>query len=152
MNTFTVNGIKKKNVQTFPSLYGRILYDFNAERNDELTVPAGECVILFAHHDYEWYIAKTIPHYERPGLIPVSYVQLLDVVTNIPYGDPPKDIINRERLPTVEEWKHSRALLKASAEDLNQTHNNNINIVHNNNNSTNIKNSGGLSNNNSTAL
>ncbi|GMF99929.1 hypothetical protein B5S33_g2290 [[Candida] boidinii] len=149
MNTFTVNGIKKKNVQTFPSLYGRILYDFNAERNDELTVPAGECVILFAHHDYEWYIAKTIPHYERPGLIPVSYVQLLDVVTNIPYGDPPKDIINRERLPTVEEWKHSRALLKASAEDLNQTHNNNINIVHNNNNSTNIKNSGGLSNNNS---
>ncbi|GME91961.1 unnamed protein product [[Candida] boidinii] len=145
INTFTVNGIKKTNVQTFPSLYGRILYDFNAERNDELTVPAGECVILFAHHDYEWYIAKTIPHYERPGLIPVSYVQLLDVVTNIPYGDPPKDIINRERLPTVEEWKHSRALLKASAEDLNQTHNNNINIIHNNNNNNN-------NNNNSTNL
>ncbi|GMG26738.1 unnamed protein product [Ambrosiozyma monospora] len=104
-----------KKVTPLPSLYGRLLYEFNAERPDELSVAAGDSVIICAHHEYEWFIGKCLDKIGEPGLIPVSYVQLFDIATKVPYKEPAATVIERERLPTVDDWKALKNKHKASA-------------------------------------
>lgn len=100
------------------NLFGVVLYDFNAERSDELTVQTGEIIYICAHHEYEWYIAKFLNKVGEVGLVPVSYVQLIDAVTRIPFNESPKDIIEREHLPTVDEWKVVKNRHKASTKSV----------------------------------
>lgn len=97
------------------NLFGVVLYDFNAERSDELSVVAGDIIFICAHHDYEWYIAKFLNKVGEVGLVPVSYVQLIDAVTRIPFKESPRLIIENENLPTVDEWKAVKNKHKASS-------------------------------------
>ncbi|KAI8097660.1 uncharacterized protein BX664DRAFT_347621 [Halteromyces radiatus] len=64
--------------------YGIVLYDFIAERSDELGCKANEAIIIIAQSNSEWYVAKPIGRLGGPGLIPVSFVQLHDVITDHP--------------------------------------------------------------------
>ncbi|OBA17281.1 uncharacterized protein OGAPODRAFT_46265 [Ogataea polymorpha] len=114
-NNFSPTTSVKKKVSPQPSLYGRLLYDFKAERQDELDVSAGDSIIICAHHEYEWFIGKFFDKIGEPGLVPVSYVQLFDITSKVPYSGSAKEIIDRERIPTIEEWKAIKNRHKASA-------------------------------------
>ncbi|CDK29434.1 unnamed protein product [Kuraishia capsulata CBS 1993] len=96
-------------------LYARVLYDFKGERSDELSVTAGENIIICAHHSFEWFIAKPITRLGGPGLVPVSYVQLLDMTTRMPSKLNVRQVIETEELPTVEQWKVLNAKYKAGS-------------------------------------
>lgn len=109
------------------NLFGVVLYDFNAERSDELSVTAGDSIFICAHHEYEWYIAKFLNKVGEVGLVPVSYVQLIDAVTRIPYKEPANLIIEKENLPSVEEWKAVKNKHKASSRTVGLHDSNNSN-------------------------
>ncbi|ORY83633.1 hypothetical protein BCR37DRAFT_330745, partial [Protomyces lactucae-debilis] len=95
-------------------LYGVVQYDFTAERPDELEAKAGEAIIIIAQSNHEWFVAKPIGRLGGPGLIPVSFVEIRDLVTG-------KTITNLEELaakaavPKVEEWKKAAAEYKNSS-------------------------------------
>ncbi|ONH67441.1 Bud emergence protein 1 [Cyberlindnera fabianii] len=97
------------------ALYAIVLYEFKAERSDELDVNAGENIILCAHHNYEWFIAKPIDRLGGPGLVPVSYVSVIDILTGQSTGNDVIDDITSANLPTVDEWKNKNAKYKASS-------------------------------------
>ena len=52
------NGTGNRNLNQ--TLYAVTLYEFKAERDDELDIMPNENLIICAHHDYEWFIAKPI--------------------------------------------------------------------------------------------
>lgn len=98
------------------TLYAVTLYAFKAERDDELDVDEGENLIICAHHDYEWFIAKPINRLGGPGLVPSLYVKIIDLVNpaNTPLADTSVvDVINTLRIPTVEQWKDQTARYQA---------------------------------------
>lgn len=97
------------------TLYAIVLYQFKAERSDELDVNIGENIILCAHHNYEWFIAKPIDRLGGPGLVPVSYVSVINILTGNSTGNEVIDDINGANLPTVDEWKNKNARYKASS-------------------------------------
>lgn len=96
------------------AIYGFVLYDFQAERNDELTVSAGESIVIVAQSTEEWFVAKPIGRLGGPGLIPVSYVELREVGTDEILLDV-SGAIQRAGLPQVDEWKRKLAEYKASS-------------------------------------
>lgn len=96
------------------SLYAIVLYDFQAEKSDELTTYAGENLFICAHHNYEWFIAKPIGRLGGPGLVPVGFVSIIDINTGYATGNDVKDDITSVHLPTVQEWKGNIAKYKAS--------------------------------------
>lgn len=126
------------------TLYAVVLYEFKAERSDELDIHIGENIILCAHHNYEWFIAKPIDRLGGPGLVPVSYVSIINILTGQSTGNDVNDDINSANLPTVEEWKNKNAKYKASSiplgnvdendEPLNNNYNNNSHNSNANNN------------------
>ncbi|KAI5783857.1 hypothetical protein DFH27DRAFT_271950 [Peziza echinospora] len=85
-------------------LYGIVQYDFNAERADELDAKEGEAVIVIAQSNKEWFVAKPIGRLGGPGLIPVGYIQIRDMVTGQPCENK-EEAIARAGVPMVEEWK-----------------------------------------------
>lgn len=98
------------------TLYAVTVYAFKAERDDELDVEEGENLIICAHHDYEWFIAKPINRLGGPGLVPSLYVKIIDLVNpaNTPSADTSMvDVINTLRIPTVEQWKDQTARYQA---------------------------------------
>ncbi|CAI5759294.1 unnamed protein product [Candida verbasci] len=103
------------------TLYAVTFYEFNAERDDELDILPGENLIICAHHDYEWFIAKPINRLGGPGLVPVSYVKIIDSMNpsaNINIDTTNRDqvykLINNLKIPTVEQWKDQTAKYQAS--------------------------------------
>lgn len=96
------------------TLYAIVLYDFQAEKSDELTSYAGENLFICAHHNFEWFIAKPIGRLGGPGLVPVGFVSIIDIATGYATGNDVKDDINFVNLPTVQEWKTNIARYKAS--------------------------------------
>lgn len=104
------------------TLYAVTLYEFKAERDDELDVSPGENLIICAHHDYEWFIAKPINRLGGPGLVPVSYVKIIDLLNPLASEstvdtsnrDHVVDLINGFKIPTVEHWKDQTAKYQAS--------------------------------------
>lgn len=96
------------------TLYAIVLYDFQAEKSDELTSYAGENLFICAHHNHEWFIAKPIGRLGGPGLVPVGFVSIIDITTGYATGNDVKDDINYVNLPTVQEWKNNIARYKAS--------------------------------------
>ncbi|SCU88074.1 LAFA_0E10572g1_1 [Lachancea sp. 'fantastica'] len=96
------------------SLYAIVLYDFRAEKSDELTTYAGENLFICAHHNFEWFIAKPIGRLGGPGLVPVGYVSIIDIDTGYATGNSIDDDIQSANLPTVQEWKTNVAKYKAS--------------------------------------
>ena len=104
------------------TLYAVTLYEFKAERDDELDVSPGENLIICAHHDYEWFIAKPINRLGGPGLVPVSYVKIIDLLNPLAAEstvdtsnrDHVIELINGFKIPTVEQWKEQTAKYHAS--------------------------------------
>ncbi|GEQ72280.1 hypothetical protein JCM33374_g5967 [Metschnikowia sp. JCM 33374] len=99
------------------TLYAMTLFDFQAERADELDITAGENLVICAHHDYEWFIAKPITRLGGPGLVPVSYVKIIDMMgpsADQPAADDAAAIINHYKIPTVAQWKDQTAKYEAS--------------------------------------
>ncbi|OBZ91202.1 Protein scd2/ral3 [Choanephora cucurbitarum] len=92
----SIHGNKNKK-----QIYGVVMYNFKAERPDELEAQAGEAIVVIAQTNHEWYIAKPISRLGGPGLIPVSFVQVRDVAT----GELIDDRDEKPSLPGVEDWK-----------------------------------------------
>lgn len=96
------------------TLYAVVLYDFNAEKSDELTAHVGENLFICAHHNFEWFIAKPIGRLGGPGLVPVGFVSIIDSATGYATGNTVKEDVELVNLPTVQEWKSNIAKYKAS--------------------------------------
>jgi len=95
-------------------VYGIVMYDFQAERADELEAKAGEAIIVIAQSNPEWFVAKPIGRLGGPGLIPVSFVEIRDMASNTPVPNP-QDAVRRAGIPRVEEWKKMAADYKNSS-------------------------------------
>lgn len=95
-------------------VYGMVLYDFNAERPDELEAKSGEAIIVIAQSNPEWFVAKPIGRLGGPGLIPVSFIEIRDMTTGQPVSDA-QGAVARAGVPKVEEWKKMAADYKNSS-------------------------------------
>lgn len=100
--------------KTGAMVYGIVMYDFAAERADELEAKAGEAIIVIAQSNPEWFVAKPIGRLGGPGLIPVSFVEIRDMATDKAIANP-SDAIKRAGVPKVEEWKKMAAEYKNSS-------------------------------------
>ncbi|KAI9270422.1 hypothetical protein BDA99DRAFT_501732 [Phascolomyces articulosus] len=110
-NNNNMNNTQPKKMQP---LYGVVLYDFQAERSDELDAKAGEPIIVIARSNEEWFVAKPIGRLGGPGLIPVSFVEVRDAVTGKPITN--MDMLNAAApIPRVEEWKKMTQGYEASS-------------------------------------
>ncbi|KAL2138298.1 hypothetical protein VTI28DRAFT_7002 [Corynascus sepedonium] len=95
-------------------VYGVVVYDFHAERGDELEAKAGEAIIVIAQSNPEWFVAKPIGRLGGPGLIPVSFVEIRDMASNTPVANP-QEAVRKAGIPKVEEWKKMAAEYKNSS-------------------------------------
>lgn len=112
-STLIKNIPPKRNSQR--TLYVQVLFEFKAEKDDELDIYPGENLIICAHYNYEWYIAKPINRLGGPGLVPASYVKIVDLINE--GNDLPSnvhEIIDEYKIPTIEEWKQQTAKYQAS--------------------------------------
>ncbi|CAI2174647.1 18485_t:CDS:2 [Funneliformis geosporum] len=85
-------------------LYGIVLYDFAAERPDELDAKAGEPIIVIAQSNHEWFVAKPIGRLGGPGLIPVTFIEIRDHATGKAIENV-QELMDKSVVPKVEEWK-----------------------------------------------
>ncbi|OAR03281.1 hypothetical protein LLEC1_03069, partial [Akanthomyces lecanii] len=95
-------------------VYGIVMYDFVAERADELNAKAGEAIIVIAQSNPEWFVAKPIGRLGGPGLIPVSFIEIRDMATDRAIANP-GDALKQAGVPRVEEWKKMAAEYKNSS-------------------------------------
>ncbi|KAF7355003.1 Protein scd2/ral3 [Mycena sanguinolenta] len=86
--------------------YAIVLHDFAAERADELEAKRGDAITVVAQSNREWFVAKPIGRLGRPGLIPVSFVEIHDPSTGRPIPDV-NALMDRGDLPKVEDWKRA---------------------------------------------
>jgi len=96
------------------AFYAVVLHDFVAERPDELDAKAGDSISVVAQSNREWFVAKPIGRLGKPGLIPVSFVEVRDPAT----GKPVPDIgalMDNGTLPRVEDWKKQMLNYKANS-------------------------------------
>lgn len=84
--------------------YAIVQHDFEAERADELDAKRGDAVTVVAQSNREWFVAKPIGKLGRPGLIPVSFVEIHDPTTGKVIPDVTA-LMDRGDLPKVEDWK-----------------------------------------------
>ncbi|KAK0453250.1 hypothetical protein EV421DRAFT_662290 [Armillaria borealis] len=94
---------KMKPSKTF---YAIVLHDFEAERADELDAKQNDAITVVAQSNREWFVAKPIGRLGRPGLIPVSFVQIHDPATGLPVPDVDA-LMDGGELPKVEDWKRA---------------------------------------------
>ncbi|CAO3631676.1 unnamed protein product [Mucor fragilis] len=104
----SIHGHNKKKHQ----IYGVVMFDFKAERPDELEAQAGEAIVVIAQSNHEWFVAKPIGRLGGPGLIPVSFVQVRDALTG-ELIDPSEQ--NSTHLPGVDDWKKMTQSYEASS-------------------------------------
>src|SRR6266545_665600 len=86
--------------------YAIVQHDFVAERQDELDAKRGDAITVVAQSNREWFVAKPIGRLGRPGLIPVSFVEIHDPATGLVVQDI-EGLMDRGELPKVEEWKRA---------------------------------------------
>ncbi|KAI9281118.1 hypothetical protein BY458DRAFT_499632 [Sporodiniella umbellata] len=104
-------------------LYGVVMYDFEAERSDELDAKKGENIIIIAQSNAEWYVAKPIGRLGGPGLIPVSFVNIHDASTGRPVENRPI-----QPFQNVEDWKKKTQVYEEGSISL-EHHMQHMNIV-----------------------
>ncbi|TFY75341.1 hypothetical protein EWM64_g8674 [Hericium alpestre] len=90
------------------------MHDFVAERADELDAKAGDSISVVAQSNREWFVAKPIGKLGKPGLIPVSFVEIRDPATNKRIENLDA-LMDNGSLPRVEEWKKQMLSYKASS-------------------------------------
>lgn len=105
---------KMSNKGTGAMVYGIVMYDFAAERPDELDAKAGEAIIVIAQSNPEWFVAKPIGRLGGPGLIPVSFIEIRDMTSGQAVSDA-QEAVQRAGVPKVEEWKKMAADYKNSS-------------------------------------
>ena len=88
------------------AFYAVVVHDFIAERADELDAKRGDPISIVAQSNREWFVAKPIGRLGRPGLIPVTFVEVRDPTTNRPIADI-EALMDRGDLPKVEDWKRA---------------------------------------------
>jgi bud emergence protein 1 len=88
------------------------MYDFKAERPDELDAQAGEAIVVIAQSNHEWFVAKPIGRLGGPGLIPVSFVQVRDAQTGELIDERDHHSIT---VPGVDDWKKMTLNYEASS-------------------------------------
>ncbi|KAJ8086186.1 bud emergence protein 1 [Marasmius tenuissimus] len=86
--------------------YAIVLHDFEAERADELDAKRGDAITVVAQSNREWFVAKPIGRLGRPGLIPVSFVEIHDPTTGAAIPDV-GSLMDKGELPRVEDWKRA---------------------------------------------
>ncbi|KAF7331745.1 Protein kinase activator [Mycena kentingensis (nom. inval.)] len=86
--------------------YAIVQHDFFAERADELDAKRGDAITVVAQSNREWFVAKPIGRIGRPGLIPVSFVEIHDPATGRAIADV-NALMDRGDLPRVEDWKRA---------------------------------------------
>ncbi|KAF5369806.1 hypothetical protein D9758_001358 [Tetrapyrgos nigripes] len=86
--------------------YAIVMHDFDAERADELDAKRGDAVTVVAQSNREWFVAKPIGRLGRPGLIPVSFVEIHDPTTGKVITDI-EALMDKGDLPKVEDWKRA---------------------------------------------
>lgn len=94
--------------------YAVVLHDFIAERADELDAKAGDPISVVAQSNREWFVAKPIGRLGRPGLIPITFVEMRDPASNMPISDVDA-LMDRGDLPKVEDWKRAMFNYKQSS-------------------------------------
>ncbi|KAF1834069.1 hypothetical protein BDW02DRAFT_353909 [Decorospora gaudefroyi] len=94
--------------KTGAMVYGIVIYDFMAERPDELEAKEGEAIIVIAQSNPEWFVAKPITRLGGPGLIPVSFIEIRDMTTGKAVADT-QAAVTAAGVPKVEEWKKMAA-------------------------------------------
>jgi bud emergence protein 1 len=94
--------------KTGAMVYGIVMYDFKAERPDELEAKEGEAIIVIAQSNPEWFVAKPITRLGGPGLIPVSFIEIRDMTTGKAVPDA-QQAVAAAGVPKVEEWKKMAA-------------------------------------------
>lgn len=114
VGTDTARSSKTMAKGTGAMVYGIVMYDFAAERPDELDAKAGEAIIVIAQSNPEWFVAKPIGRLGGPGLIPVSFIEIRDMSTGQAVPDA-QDAVQRAGVPKVEEWKKMAADYKNSS-------------------------------------
>lgn len=110
-NSRSVKGMSKG---SGTMVYGVVMYDFAAERPDELEAKAGEPIIVIAQSNPEWFVAKPIGRLGGPGLIPVSFIEIRDMGSGQAVADA-TEAVQRAGVPKVEEWKKMAADYKNSS-------------------------------------
>lgn len=91
-----------------------MLHDFVAERADELDAKAGDPISVVAQSNREWFVAKPIGRLGRPGLIPVTFVEVRDPASNMAISDIDA-LMDHGDLPKVEDWKRAMFNYKQSS-------------------------------------
>jgi len=118
----SLNSIRSPSIQ-FPltpsipktqAFYAVVLHDFVAERPDELDAKAGDSISVVAQSNREWFVAKSIGRLGKPGLIPVSFVEVRDPATGKPILDVGA-LMDNGTLPRVEDWKKQMLSYKANS-------------------------------------
>lgn len=94
--------------------YAIVMHDFAAERPDELDARAGEAITIVAQSNREWFVGKPIGKLGRPGLIPISFVEMRDPASGQPVDDI-MALLDRGEIPQVEEWKKAMNHYKAAS-------------------------------------
>lgn len=94
--------------------YAIVLHDFSAERADELDAKRGDAITVVAQSNREWFVAKPIGRLGRPGLIPVSFVEIHDPATGKAIPDV-EGLMDRGELPKVEDWKRAMLTYKQNS-------------------------------------
>lgn len=72
-----------------------------------MSCKAGENIIIFAHHEEEWFIAKTIDRIGGPGFVPCGFIMVVDLKTGYSSNNTLTKDIESVNLPTVIEWKQN---------------------------------------------
>lgn len=106
--------VRNSSISKGAMVYGIVMYDFNAERPDELDAKAGEAIIVIAQSNPEWFVAKPIGRLGGPGLIPVSFIEIRDMSSGQAVEDPHR-AVQAAGVPRVEEWKKLAADYKNSS-------------------------------------
>ena len=90
--------------RTFSGVYATVKYDFTAELPQELSVKAGESIVILAHSNHEWFVAKSLVRIGKSGLVPASFVDAYDPKTGAlisTEGYSP----NGDFVPSLSEWQ-----------------------------------------------
>lgn len=107
---------KRPTSKTIHPLYAIVKHDFKPQRKDELDARKGEAIIIIAHSYQEWFVAKPIGRLGGPGLIPISFVQVKDLVTGKGLRpDAVQSLIHNSIIPDVEQWKRAAAAYKGNS-------------------------------------
>ncbi|GAO14496.1 hypothetical protein UVI_02032080 [Ustilaginoidea virens] len=109
-----INHRSTKSADIDNKIFAIVMYDFEAQRADELGATKGEQIIIIAQSTAEWFVAKPIARLGGPGLIPVSYVEIRYVKTRevVPNA---LEAVRKAGVPSVEEWKKMAASYKNSS-------------------------------------